>query len=199
MLPSSAGASGLPDDETCRTNHAYHDAMILCQTFEKKLLSPAAGRPSSRELTEKMLVGTVAAYPGNSPYFWEKGKLFPGWRLMALPKDVALEHRVVMLIVYLKTMNAPMSQNKFFTVQLDESTGDLLRVSPSKYLDELHPYQAIAEMQEYTQTLENALQQCQEESIPIPAKIGKIDGLVFELELVQTFLTSFKQAYGTMH
>jgi hypothetical protein len=54
-------------------------------------------------------------------------------------------------------------------------------------------------MQEYTQTLENALQQCQEETIPIPAKMGKIGGLVFELELVQTFLASFKQAYGTMH
>lgn len=118
---------------------------------------------------------------------------------MALPKAVALEHRVVMLIFYLTTMNSPMSRNKFFTVQVDESTGDLLRVAPSKYLDELHPYQAMAEMQEYAQTLENALQQCQEESMPIPAKIGKIGGLAFELELVQTFLASFKQAYGTMH
>jgi phage terminase Nu1 subunit (DNA packaging protein) len=54
-------------------------------------------------------------------------------------------------------------------------------------------------MQEYTETLENALQQWQEQSMPIPAKIGKIGGLAFELELVQTFLASFKQAYGTMH
>jgi hypothetical protein len=32
----SAGASGLAYDETCRTNHAYHDAMMLCQTSEEK-------------------------------------------------------------------------------------------------------------------------------------------------------------------
>ena len=96
-------------------------------------------------------------------------------------------------------MNSPMNRNKFFTVQLDESEGDSLRVMPSKYLDELHPYQAIAEMQEYAQKLEDALQQCQQESMPVPAKIGKIGGLAFELELVQTFLASFKQAYGTMH
>ena len=92
-----------------------------------------------------------------------------------------------------------MNPNKFFTVQVDESTGDLLRITPSKYLDTLHPYQAIAEMQEYTETLENALHHYQEESMPIPAEIGKIGGLAFELELVQTFLASFKQAYGTMH
>jgi hypothetical protein len=171
----------------------------LSNLRKKNLLSPAAKRPSSRELTEKILVGTVAAYPGNGPYFWGKGKLFLGWRLMDLPKDVALDHRGVMLIFYLTAMNLPMSRNKFFTVQVDESTGDLLRVAPSKYLDELHPYQAIAEMQEYTQTLEDALQQCQQESMPTPAKIGKIGGLAFELELLQTFLASFKQAYGTMH
>ena len=92
-----------------------------------------------------------------------------------------------------------MSRNKFFTVEADESAGDSLRVTPSQYLDELHPYQAIAEMQEYAQTLKDALQQCQQASMPIPAKIGKIGGLAFELELVQTFLASFKQAYGTMH
>jgi hypothetical protein len=111
----------------------------------------------------------------------------------------ALEHRMAMLIFWLTAMNSPMSRNKFFTVQVDESAGDSLRVMPSKYLDELHPYQAIAEMQEYAQTLEDALQQCQKEFMPIPAKIGKIGGLAFELELVQTFLASFKQAYGTMH
>lgn len=115
------------------------------------------------------------------------------------PQAVALEHRVVMLILYLAAMNLPMTQNKFFTVQIDKSTGDLLRVTPSKYLNELHPYQAIAEMQEYTETLENALHQYQEASRPIPAKIGEIGGLAFELELVQNFLASFKQAYGTMH
>ena len=92
-------------------------------------------------------------------------------------------------------MNSPISRNKFFTVQVDEFMGNSLRVSPSKYLDELHPYQAIAEMQEYTETLENALQQYQQQ----PAKIGKIGSLAFELELVQNFLASFKQAYGTMH
>lgn len=118
---------------------------------------------------------------------------------MARAKDVALEHWVVMLIIQFTIMNLPMSGNKFFTVQVDEATGDLLRVMPSKYLDELHPYQAIMEMQEYTQTLEDALQQCQEESIPIPAKIEDIGSVAFELELVQTFLASFKQAYGTMH
>jgi hypothetical protein len=105
----------------------------------------------------------------------------------------------MVMLIFLIAMNSPMSRNKFFTVQLDESAGDSLRVMPSQYLDELHPYQAIAEMQEYAQTLEDALQQCQQESMPIPAKIGKIGGLAFELELVQTFLASFKQAYGTMH
>ena len=77
-----------------------------------------------------------------------------------------------------------MTRNKFFTVEADESAGDSLRVTPSQYLDELHPYQAIAEMQEYAQTLKDALQQCQQASMPIPAKIGKIGGLAFELELV---------------
>ena len=114
-------------------------------------------------------------------------------------EDRALEHRMVMLIFCLIAMNSPMSRNKFFTVEVDESADDSLRVTPSQYLDELHPYQAIAEMQEYAQTLEDALQQCQQASMPIPAKIGKIGGLAFELELVQTFLASFKQAYGTMH
>ena len=104
-----------------------------------------------------------------------------------------------MLIFYLRAMNTPTNRNKFFTVQADESTADSLRITPSKYLNELHPYQAIAEMQEYAQALENAFQQCQHASIPIPTKIGKIGSLAFEVELVRTFLTSFKQAYGTMH
>jgi hypothetical protein len=96
-------------------------------------------------------------------------------------------------------MNLPTNRNKFFRVQVDEAKGNSLTVTPSKYLDELHPYQAMAEMQEYAQMLEDALQQCQEASIPAPAKIGRIGSLAFELELVRTFLASFKQAYGTMH
>jgi len=116
-----------------------------------------------------------------------------------LDNDMALEHSMVMLTFNVKGMNTPMSRNKFFTVQMDESTADSLRITPSKYLDELHPHQAIAEMQEYAQTLENALQECEQASILLPAKIGKIGSLAFELELVRTFLTSFKQTYGTMH
>jgi hypothetical protein len=173
--------------------------MKLCQTFEKKPCEFRGPEAIIKGIDRKNAGWNRGCLSRKWPLFLGKSKLFLGWRLMAQPKEVALEHRVVMLIIYLTAMNSPMSRNKFLIVQVDESAGDLLRVTPSKYLDELHPHQAIAEMQDYTQTLEDALQQCQEEFMPVPAKMGKIGGLVFELELVQTFLASFRQAYGTMH
>ena len=96
-------------------------------------------------------------------------------------------------------MNTPTNHNKFFKVQVDESTDQALRIIPSEYLEALNPHQAIAEMQEYIETLKNALEQYRHEPTHEPMNIGKVGSLVFELELVRTFLASFKHVFGTMH
>ena len=41
-----------------------------------------------------------------------------------------------------------MEKNKFFTVEVDDSLDEALRVMPTDYLEALHPHQAIAEMKE---------------------------------------------------
>ncbi len=92
-----------------------------------------------------------------------------------------------------------MDQNRFFTVEIDESSGQAFRVMPSQYLEELHPHQAIAEMQEYIETLKDALEQYHQGPKAMLSGLGRIGSLAFELELVCTFLASFRQAYGTMH
>ncbi len=97
------------------------------------------------------------------------------------------------------TMNAPTNQNKFFKVQVDESTDRALKIIPSEYLEELNPHQAIAEMQEYIETLENTLEQYRHKPMRKPTNIGKPGSLAFELEVVRTFLASFEDVYGTMH
>lgn len=92
-----------------------------------------------------------------------------------------------------------MDHNKFFTVELDESCEGALRVMPTKYLDELNPQKAIAEMQAYIKTLENTLDEYQNSPAVTSMTAHSVGSLAFELELVRTFLNSFKQAYGTMH
>jgi hypothetical protein len=92
-----------------------------------------------------------------------------------------------------------MNHNRFFTVEVDESSQETLRVMPTDYLEELHPHKAITEMQEYIETLENAMSQYEGGRVFNPVKVQGIGSLAFELELVRTFLASFKQAYGTMH
>ena len=96
-------------------------------------------------------------------------------------------------------MNTPTNHNKFFKVQVDESTDQALRIIPSEYLEALNPHQAIVEMQEYIETLKNGLEQYRHEPMCEPMNIGKAGSLVFELELVRTFLASFKHVFGTMH
>lgn len=92
-----------------------------------------------------------------------------------------------------------MNQNMFFTVETDGSSETTLRVIPTNYLEELHPQKAISEMQEYIDTLENALEHHGSQSNFDPLKFHGLGSLAFELELVRTFLASFKQVYGTMH
>lgn len=92
-----------------------------------------------------------------------------------------------------------MHHNRFFTVEMGESEEQPLVVKCSDYIEGLHPYQAIAEIEEYIDTLENAFEQYSEESEYGPVVTGKLGSLVFELELVRTFLSSFKRTYGTMH
>lgn len=92
-----------------------------------------------------------------------------------------------------------MNNNRFFTVEVDDSAEQTLRVMPTEYLEELHPQKAISEMQEYIATLENALELHKSRGAFNPPRIQGLGSLAFELELVRTFLASFKQAYGTMH
>jgi hypothetical protein len=92
-----------------------------------------------------------------------------------------------------------MDHNRFFTVEVDESSDQTLRVMPTEYLEEMHPHKAIAEMQEYIETLEMTLKRNTEGRVQNPFNVKGIGSLAFELELVRTFLASFKQAYGTMH
>ena len=70
---------------------------------------------------------------------------------------------------------------------------------PTEYLEEMHPHEAIEEMQEYIETLEMTLKRNSEGSVKNHFNVKGIGSLAFELELVRTFLASFKQAYGTMH
>jgi hypothetical protein len=92
-----------------------------------------------------------------------------------------------------------MNNNRFFTVEVEDSSKQILRVMPTKYLEELHPQEAISEMQEYIETLEDVLEQHRSRGVFIPQRIQGVGSIGFELELVRTFLASFKQAYGTMH
>ena len=92
-----------------------------------------------------------------------------------------------------------MDHNRFFTVEVDKSSGQTLRVMPTEYLEEMHPHEAIAEMQEYIETLEHTLLQYTQENAVNPLNVKGIGSLAFELELVRTFLATFKQTYGTMH
>ena len=96
-------------------------------------------------------------------------------------------------------MNTPTNHNKFFKVEVGESTEQALQIIPSKYLEELNPHQAIAEMQEYIETLEDALKKCRHEPMRETMNSGKVGSFAFELELVRTFLASFRQVFGTMH
>ncbi len=70
---------------------------------------------------------------------------------------------------------------------------------PSEYLDELSPHQAMAEMEEYIETLENALDRYPQNPIGVRANLGKAGSLAFEVDLVRAFLASFKHTFGTMH
>ena len=92
-----------------------------------------------------------------------------------------------------------MNNNRFFTVELDNASEQTLRVMPTAYLEELHPHEAIAEMQEYIETLEDVLVKKQNSETGHVFKLQGIGSLAFELELVRSFLASFKQAYETMH
>ena len=92
-----------------------------------------------------------------------------------------------------------MNHNRFFTVEVDNSSEQTLRVMPTEYLEELHPKEAISQMQEYIEALENALEQHRGGGAFNPMRMQGLGSLAFELELVRTFLASFKQAYGTMH
>ncbi|MDY6837892.1 MAG: hypothetical protein SWH78_07955 [Thermodesulfobacteriota bacterium] len=69
----------------------------------------------------------------------------------------------------------------------------------SKYVDELPPHQAIAEMEGYIEVLKDALKRCSLEPMDTPTEMGRAGSLAFEVELVGTFLASFKRAFGTMH
>ena len=79
------------------------------------------------------------------------------------------------------------------------SSAQTLRVMPTEYLEEMHPHDAIEEMQEYIETLEVTLNRYESKTVMKPMNVQGIGSLAFELELVRTFLASFKQAYGTMH
>jgi len=92
-----------------------------------------------------------------------------------------------------------MNQNKFFIVEADDTPGQALKIMPTEYLEELHPHQAIAELREYIETLETAMEQYEGQPMSVPANVGRIGSLAFELELVRSFLRSFQQTYGTMH
>ncbi len=92
-----------------------------------------------------------------------------------------------------------MNQNKFFIIEADNTPGQALKIMPTEYLEELHPHKAIAELQEYIETLETALEQYQDQPMNMPANVGRVGSLAFELELVKSFLRSFQETYGTMH
>jgi hypothetical protein len=98
-----------------------------------------------------------------------------------------------------KAMNAHLNHNRFFSVETDEAKNEPLRLIPSKYVDGLPPYQAIAEMEEYIEILKDVLEDHPQEPMGTPMEIGRLGSLAFEIELVRTFLASFKQVYGTMH
>ena len=95
-------------------------------------------------------------------------------------------------------MNAHLTQNKFFTVQAHESIDKALTLTPSKYVDELPPLQAIAEMEDYIKALEDILAERSHESTGT-MRTSRLGSLAFEIDLVRSFLASFKRVYGTMH
>lgn len=96
-------------------------------------------------------------------------------------------------------MNVHDHHNRFFTVQTDPTRDEALRLIPSRYVDELPPHQAIAEMEGYIEALKAALKECSRAPVGNPMKKGRVGSLAFEMELVGTFLALFKQAFGTMH
>jgi hypothetical protein len=96
-------------------------------------------------------------------------------------------------------MKESMNNNKFFTVEMDDISEQALRIMPTNYVEKLHPHQAIAELEEYIATLESVMEKYYQGNVTELKKMGRIGSIAFELELVRTFLTSFKQVYGTMH
>ncbi|MDY6951612.1 MAG: hypothetical protein SWE60_08875 [Thermodesulfobacteriota bacterium] len=96
-------------------------------------------------------------------------------------------------------MNIHDHHNRFFTIETDPSGDKHLRLIPSKYVDELPPHQAIAEMEGYIEALKDALKKSSRQAASTPAEKGKVGSLAFEMELVGTFLSFFKKAFGTMH
>ena len=92
-----------------------------------------------------------------------------------------------------------MHQNKFFTLEIGDAEGRTVTLKPSNYIETLHPHQAIEELKEYIQTLEQALDRYACAGSGIDEQVGNIGHLAFELELARSLVRFFKDAYSTVH
>jgi hypothetical protein len=98
--------------------------------------------------------------------------------------------------------------NKLFVVtDLEEGEEDLggwgVKVTPSKYLQKLHPHEAIAELQVFVDGIRGLLttyhENLTQQQLENPENLGKVSKATFELDVSESYLAYLKKHYGTIH
>jgi hypothetical protein len=91
----------------------------------------------------------------------------------------------------------------FFIVEEDGSEGLTVRVRPTRYLERMHPHQAMTELEDYIEILYENLFQYQdvlaETDLKESEDVKQMHGLMFELEACQDYLAHLKEHFQTIH
>jgi hypothetical protein len=95
-----------------------------------------------------------------------------------------------------------MNFETFFTIE-EDAEGLSVKVRPTTYIKQLHPHQAIVELETYIDSLHDALfpygDALFEQGLDESEGLKKMRGLVFELETCQGYLDHLKEHYQTVH
>jgi hypothetical protein len=101
-----------------------------------------------------------------------------------------------------------MKFSRFFRVlDLPEGEDDVggwgVKVEPSKHLQNMHPHEAIAELQVYVDGVKELLTYYQQvftdEELEKPENLGKLKKAAFELDVSNSYLSYLKKHYQTVH
>jgi hypothetical protein len=96
-----------------------------------------------------------------------------------------------------------MNFETFFTIEEDGSEGLSVWIKPTRYLERLHPHQAVNELEDYIEILHDALFRYQDTFSEVDLKgsenVRKIQRLIFEVEACQDYIAHLREHYRTMH